>query len=76
MEDVEAVCTGDHRVRISPQGRVILIGTGMRRRLIVAILDVFSNGDAYVITARPASRKERQWYRAEEPEDSAAEEDA
>jgi len=58
--DVEAACTGVHIATDTYKQRVLLIGTTEAGQAITVILDQIEKGQYFPVTARPASRKERQ----------------
>lgn len=62
-EDVEEVCQGDYLVRQTYQGRFLVIGPSTSGNLLSAILAPEGEGVYYVVTARPAAKKERRIYR-------------
>ena len=66
-DEVEGVCHGEHLVRETYKGRLVLIGPTLARRMLAVVLEPTSEGrDVYYpVTARPASRKERRIYRNE-----------
>ena len=62
-EEAEEVCHGDFFLLQGKQRRIILIGPTNRGRILAVVLEHEGEGDYYPVTARPASRKEREWYR-------------
>jgi uncharacterized protein len=60
---VEEVCQGDPFDLQSYKGRIIVIGPTKTGRMIAVVLYPEGEGVYYPITARPASRKERRYYR-------------
>ena len=64
-EEVEQVWHGDYVMRQAYRERLMLIGPTIAGRIIAVILEDEGNGSYYVITARPADRKERRIYREE-----------
>ncbi len=66
-DEVEELCQRAHIVRASHSNRLVLVGPTMTGRLIAAVLEPDPDEEAvyYPVTARPASRKERQLYRDE-----------
>ena len=61
--EVEEVSRGDYVERQSYMLRVILIGPTNTGRVLSVILEDKGDGLYYVVTARPASRRERRFYR-------------
>lgn len=68
--DVEEVCEGDMIVRETYGGRLMVIGPNRAGNLLAAILAPEDNGAFYVVTARPAAKKERRIYRESREEQS------
>lgn len=64
-EEVEEVCRGDYIVREGYKERIMLIGTTRAGRVLAIILDSEGDDTYYVVTARPADRRERRIYREE-----------
>ena len=65
-EEVEQVCHGEFIVRPTYGGRLLIIGSTSEGRILAAVLDAEAGeGIYYVVTARPADRKERAIYRQE-----------
>jgi uncharacterized DUF497 family protein len=63
-EEVEEVCHGDAFFSENTyKGRIRVIGPNATGRLLTVILAPEGQGIYYPVTARPASRKERQRYR-------------
>jgi uncharacterized DUF497 family protein len=62
--EVEQVCHGEHIQSVAYQGRIMLIGVTQQDRLLSVVLEPESEHTYYVVTARSASRKERQLYRS------------
>ena len=58
--EVEEVCSGRFVARYSYAGRVMLIGPTLEDRVLAVVLEPIGEGAHYVITARPASRRERR----------------
>ena len=68
-EEVEEVCHGKHVIREGYAGRIILVGFTAKGRALSIVLDPETEpGVYYPVTARPASRKERQLYETEHKE--------
>ncbi|MBI4318186.1 MAG: BrnT family toxin [Chloroflexi bacterium] len=62
-EEVEAVCQGDPVVETGKQGRLLVFGPTRAGRILTVVLDATETaGVYYVVTARPASRRERRIY--------------
>ncbi len=61
--EVEEVCQGEPKVEEGYKGRLQLVGTTNAERILAVILEPVEPGLYYPITARDASRKERQRYR-------------
>lgn len=67
--EVEDLCHGDPVGLQSYQGRLVLIGPTQAGRMLAAVLEpVGDAGVFYPVTARPASRKERRYYRQQKGE--------
>lgn len=64
-DEVEAVCHGPCIMQQANQGRLMLIGPTEVERMLAVVLEPEGAGVYYPITARPASRKERQLYQDE-----------
>ncbi|MBI3734738.1 MAG: BrnT family toxin [Chloroflexi bacterium] len=64
--EVEQVCHGDHLVRETHHTRLMLIGPTRRGRMLVIILAPEADDQYYVVTARPADRRERRLYEQEQ----------
>lgn len=60
--EVEQVCTSAFIARQSYAGRILIIGPTNDNRILAVVLDPQDDGDYYVVTARPASRRERRRY--------------
>lgn len=60
--EVEEVCHGDHVDRRVKKGRLLLTGPTHENLLVSVVLAPEAQGVYYPVTARPASRKERQRY--------------
>jgi uncharacterized DUF497 family protein len=64
IEDVEAACHSNPVVQQGYGGRLLIFGPARDGRLLTVVLEPESEEGAYdVITARPASRRERRVYR-------------
>jgi uncharacterized DUF497 family protein len=71
-EEVEQVCHGDFIIRPTYRGRLLVIGPTLAGRILAAVLDSENaEGSYYVVTARPADRKERATYRLEKGGESS-----
>ena len=64
-EEVEQVCHGHYIVREGYKGRIMLIGPTRAGRMLAVVLDPEADDTYYVITARPAGRRERRVYQQE-----------
>lgn len=63
IEDVEAACHSDPLVQQGAEGRLLVFGLARDKRLLTIVLEPRVEPGAYdVITARPASRRERALY--------------
>jgi uncharacterized protein len=63
-DEVEEVCHGDHEEDEAKKGRLMLIGVTRSGRVLSIVLDPEPEPEVYYpITARPASRKERRYYK-------------
>jgi uncharacterized protein len=63
-DEVEEVCHGEHMVRQTYDERLLLIGPTLNGRMLVVILEpTEKRGVYYPVTARPASKKERNLYK-------------
>lgn len=60
--EVEQVCHSNHVVLHSYAGRLLVIGPTQAKRMLAVILDPEEDATFYVVTARPASRKELHYY--------------
>lgn len=61
-DEVEQVCHGDPWVSETYGGRLRVVGPTSRGRFVTVILGPQGSGVYFTITARPASRRERQQY--------------
>lgn len=64
-DEVEEVCHGDHVDRRVKKGRLLLTGRTRENQMVSVVLAPETRGVYYPVTARPASRKERQRYQEE-----------
>jgi uncharacterized DUF497 family protein len=62
--EVEEVCQGEPKVEEGYKARLQLVGPTKAERVLAVILEPLEPGLYYPITARDASRKERERYRA------------
>lgn len=68
-EQVEAVCQGDVLALQSYAGRLIVLGRDTADDILAVVLSPQrEEGVYYVVTARPASKKERRYYRQQKGE--------
>lgn len=70
-EEVEAVCHGDPMTSETYKERVRIVGATGAQRTLTVILAPQGDGVDYPVTARPASREERQRYEESKGDDSA-----
>ena len=63
--EVEEVCHGQHILRQAYEGRLMLIGPTQLGRMLAVVLEPELEEVYYVVTARPASRRERRLYQEE-----------
>ena len=64
-EQVEEACAGRHIDRLAYGGRIMLIGATVGGAVIAMVLEPLGDDLYYPVTARPASRRERQAYQNE-----------
>ncbi len=64
-DEVEQVCHGEPIIRQSYLGRLLVIGPNHASRILLVVLDPEGDDAYYVVTARPADRKERRTFQAE-----------
>jgi hypothetical protein len=62
LDEVEEVCHGAPLVQQGYSGRIVLIGPAEDGRMLEVVLDHEGNAVCYVVTAHPASRKDRALY--------------
>ncbi len=62
IEEVEQVCHSDALIREGYLGRIVLIGSSATGRVLTIVLEPIDERTYYVVTARPADRKERRLY--------------
>ena len=66
LEEVEEVCRGDPVVQEGKKGRSLVFGPTLAGRMLTVVLDPTEAANVYyVVTARPASRRERAIYAGE-----------
>ena len=65
VEEVEHVCDGDPWRERGQFGRTVLIRPTQSGRMLTVVLELLTDGTDYPVTARPASRKERQRHAKE-----------
>lgn len=70
-DDVEEVCHSDPIVSETYSDRLRVVGLTGSGEILTVILAPEGDGGYYVVTARPASRKERQLYRAQKGGETA-----
>jgi len=63
--EVEAICHGEHVALQSRDWRLVLIGMTPASRFITTVIEPEGEDAYFVVTARPASRRERAYYRQE-----------
>lgn len=61
-DEVEEVCAARFIVRESYGGRFMVVGQTLAQRTLAVILEPDYDDTYYVVTARPASRRERRIY--------------
>jgi len=64
-DEVEQVCHGTHVIRQSYKSRLLMIGPTRSGRMLGVVLDPEGDDVYYVVTARPADRRERRIYQEE-----------
>jgi uncharacterized protein len=64
-EEVEDVCSANPAVFQTYQNRLLVVGMTRHRRVLGVVIDPVGDGAYYVVTARPASRRERRLYQEE-----------
>jgi uncharacterized DUF497 family protein len=65
-DEVEEACHGDFIVGEAYGGRIMLVGPTQAGRMLSVILAPRGRGVYYPVTARPASRKERELYQTQQ----------
>ena len=65
QNEVEEVCERRFIVRRGYAGRYIIIGHTPVARALAVVVEPVDNEEYYVVTARPASRRERRIYQEE-----------
>lgn len=67
-EEVEEVCHRDYITLRSYKNRIVVIGPTATGRMLAVVLDPEGEGVYYTVSARPASRSERRYYREQRGE--------
>ncbi len=62
LQDVQEVCSKAFISRHTYAGRILLVGSTNENRVLAVVVEPQGNGVYYVVTARPASRRERRRY--------------
>ncbi len=62
VAEVEEVCYGTFITQQGYSGRFLVIGQTSDERTLAVVLEPQGAGEYYVVTARPASRRERRDY--------------
>ena len=62
IREVEETCAGTFTSRHSYAGRILIIGSTNDSRILAVVVEPEGDGAYYVVTARPASRRERRRY--------------
>ena len=62
QEEVEEVCEGEFIHRETYKGRLLIIGPTQTGRILAIVLAPEGEDVYYVVTARPADRRERRDY--------------
>ena len=60
---VEEVCLGDFYARETYNERLLVIGPDSTGNLLAVVVGLEGDNTYYVVTARPAAKKERRRYR-------------
>lgn len=63
IEEAEEVCQGDFVALAGYQDRLLLVGPTASGNLLTVVVAPEGDGIFYIVTARPASKKERRYYR-------------
>ncbi len=63
QQEVEEVCDGDFYTRETHSERLLVIGPDSTGNLLAVVLGLEGDNTYYVVTARPAAKKERRRYR-------------
>lgn len=71
-DEVEEICTSEAITSETYAGRIRVIGSTVVGRVLTVILAPKGDDIYYPVTARPASRKERQIYEAHKGGEKAA----
>ena len=61
LQEVEEVCAGPFVTRRSYANRLLVVGPTTEGRVLLVVLEPVSDKVYYVVTVRPASRRERRW---------------
>lgn len=70
IEEAEEVCQSTFVALTGYNNRLLLVGPTVRGNLLTVVVAPEKEGIFYIVTARPASKKERHYYReqkAQEP---------
>ena len=65
LNEVEEVCQSSFISSNSYGGRFLVVGLTQAGRALAVVVEPSVDDRYYVVTARPASRRERRWYREE-----------
>ena len=65
LQEVEEVCAGQLVTRRSYANRLLVVGPTTEGRILLVVLEPVSDKVYYVVTVRPASRRERRWRKEE-----------
>ena len=63
VQEVEEVCQGDFIARQTYNDRLLITGPDSTGNLLSIVLGPEGDDEYYVVTARPAAKKERRVYR-------------
>ncbi|MCB9438398.1 MAG: hypothetical protein H6673_15590 [Anaerolineales bacterium] len=61
-QEVEEVCASEHIMLETYGYRVMIVGLTTAQRFVSVVLAPKEHGVYYPVTARPSSRRERQYY--------------
>ena len=70
--EVEEACQSNQITFTTYGARILLVGHTLAGRFLSVVLAYKGEGVYYVITARPASRKERKYYQEQKGGEQAA----